>query len=165
MSFHARTTARHVRFATGYIGLGMMADAGRELDAIAAEDREAAEVLGAFADLHMAAKAWVPLAAVAQRLARRAPAEEKGWIHWAYALRELDRIEEARAVLLEAEPVHGKSSTVLHYNLACYHCLLGNKREARRRLRIAFEREEHWRAAALADHDLRAMWDEIAAMA
>jgi hypothetical protein len=53
-------------------------------------------------------------------------------------------------------------SAELHYNLACYACLLGDMKEARQRLEIACKMDDHFKASAL-DEDLRALWDDIAA--
>ena len=121
------TTARRLRYATGYIGLGMFNEASDELEAIEGEDRLFDEVLVLRSELYMQAKNWDLLIAVARELARSSSKCAKHRIEWAYALRELNRVAEAKAVLLEAEPLHGKKCALLHYNLACYHCLLGDR--------------------------------------
>jgi predicted Zn-dependent protease len=157
-------TRRHLEFASGYLELGMVTEASDELEAITGSDRLSAEVMQVRADLYMEGKEWELLLAVARELARQRPEAEKGWIYSAYALRELGRIGEAKAVLIAAEPKHGVACAVLHYNLACYHCLLGERAEARRRLAMACRMNPEWKAAALEDADLAALWDEIAAM-
>ncbi|MFM8336403.1 MAG: TPR end-of-group domain-containing protein, partial [Opitutaceae bacterium] len=81
----------------------------------------------------------------------------QGWIHWAYALRELGRIEQALAVLQEAEPLHPKVG-VIHFNLACYHCLLGDLPAAKRRLERACRIKPDWKKTALEDPDLKGLW-------
>ena len=154
-------TGRRLQFARGYIGLGMLDEAARELDAILAVDRPKPEVTSVWVDLHMEAKRWVQLERVGRTFARSQPQEDKGWISWAYALRELNRIEEAKAVLLEAEPLHGRTCGVLHYNLACYACLLGDRTEAKRRLAMACKMNREWKTAALDDPDLAAMRDDL----
>ena len=157
-------TSRHLQFASGYIDLGMLNEASDELEAIEGEDRLSPEVMSVRRDLYMEAKQWDLLLAVSRELARQRPKLDKGWIGWAFALRELQRVEEAKAVLLEAEPIHGKKSALLHYNLACYACLLGDHVEAKKRLRVACKMDKRWKSAALDDEDLKAMWDEIAAI-
>ncbi len=154
----SRVTARHLHHATGYLGLGMLNEASDELEAIDGEDRLSDDVLRLRSDLYMQAKEWDLLIAVARELARRDPEYNNAWIDWAYALRELDRVPEAKAVLLEAEPVHGKKCATLHYNLACYHCLLGELEDAKTRLRRACQMEERLKADALDDPDLKALW-------
>ena len=158
------STQRHLEFATGYLDLGMVTAAAEELEAIVGSDRLSDEVMGVRANLHLEAKQWDLLLAVARELTRRCPANEQGWVHAAYALRELGRIAEAKAVLLEAAPLHGRRCAVLHYNLACYYCLLGECTEAKRELSLACQMNAEWRRAALDDDDLKAMWTEIAAM-
>ena len=84
---------------------------------------------------------------------------ESGWIGWAYALRELNRVEEARAVLLDAEKYHGTNSAVLHYNLACYDALLGALKNARARLEKACRMDAQFKITAREDPDLVALWE------
>lgn len=157
-------TARRIRHANGYIGLGMTSEASDELESIEGEDRLSLEVMIVRSELYMQAKNWDLLVAVAREVVRCNPDSEKGWIDWAYALRELNRVKEAKAVLLEAEPRHGKSCGGLHYSLACYHCLLGELPEARERLRTACKMDKQWKAAALDDPDIEAIWGEVGVM-
>lgn len=157
------STRRRLEYASGFIGLGMLAEAEHELDQIAAPDRGSPAVLSAWLDLLMAGKAWDALIGAAHSLTALQPTEEKGWIFHAYALRELSRIAEAQAVLLQAEPLHGATCGVLHYNLACYACLLGDKAEARRRLALAAALDKSWLESALDDPDLASMRGEIRA--
>ncbi|MBI5689895.1 MAG: hypothetical protein HZC55_07320 [Verrucomicrobia bacterium] len=164
MSSVSKTSQRRLRHASGYIGLGMWAEADRELATIPAEEQGAEAVLAVRTDRHLEAKEWERLVAVAEELTRCHPTCEQGWIHRAFALRELQRIAEAKAVLLEAEPLHGRTSGVLHYNLACYHCLLGERPEARRRFRRACQMNPEWKESALQDSDLAALHAEIRRM-
>jgi Flp pilus assembly protein TadD len=139
----------------------MVNEAADELEAIDRDIRLSVEVLRVRVDLHMAAKQWNLVIAVAKPVCEASPKDEGAWIAWAYALREMQRVKEAQEVLLQAEPLHGNTCGVLHYNLACYACLLGNMQEARRRLSIAYKFDEHWSVSALDDEDLRALWDDI----
>jgi len=107
--------------------------------------------------LYMESKQWKPVTAVAKTLAEAKPECEKAWIAWAFALRELQRIAEAREVLLRAEQIHGPTSPVLHYNLACYYSLLGDLPEAKRRLSIACSMGDEWENEARSDPDLEAL--------
>jgi len=135
--------------------------AARELNTVVAHERSLPSVLTVWIDLHMNTCAWESVIAVSEKLTRASPADDKGWVSWAFALRELNRIEEARAVLLEAMPLHGKTCDLLHYNLACYECLLGNLPAAKRHLKTATQKDKHWREAALEDPDLEALWPDI----
>lgn len=158
------TTQRRLRYASGYIDLGMLKAASQELDTIEGIESMSPEVLSVRADLYMAARDWNLLVAVARDLARDHSSIDKGWIYWAYALRELGRVNEAQTVLLEAEPILGKTSIVLHHNLACYSCLLGDREEAIKRLRMVFEMDKSWKAQALEDPDLASMRNVIEEM-
>ncbi len=159
------TTAKRVSYALGYIGLGLVGLAADELEAVAGEDRLSLPVQLAFIELHLEAKNWDLLVAVAQRVARADPGQERAWIGWAYGLRCLERVGEARAVLREGDGHHAKTCALLHYNLACYECLLGDLPVARARFRRACALGGgNFKAMALDDPDLTALWDEIAAM-
>ena len=151
------TAEVRVRFVEGYLGLGMLRQAAAEIRAIRAKDRHLPAVLAARAELHLEAKEWEQLIAIGRELARRHPGTPQGWIHWAYALRELGRVEQALQVLLEAEPLHPKVG-VIHFNLACYHCLLGELEETKTRLRRACQLDEELKIGALEDPDLEALW-------
>src|ERR1041385_4558461 len=96
-------TRRHIEYASGYLALRMLDEAAEELEKIGFEDRLNADVLAARSDLYMEAKQWDLVIAVSKELARQQPKTEKGWINWAYALREMQRVKEAKLVLLEAQ--------------------------------------------------------------
>lgn len=155
------STHRHLQYAAGFIELGMFEDAVKELNAVVLHERESPSVLTVWIDVHMHTSSWENVIVISEKLTRASPADDKGWVSWAFALRELNRIEEARAVLLEAMPLHGKSCDLLHYNLACYECLLGNLPAAKRYLKTATQKDKHWKEAALDDPDLEALWPDI----
>ena len=157
-------TRRHLDYASGYIALGMFDDAANELEEVCFDDRLKPEVLRVRVELYHEAKEWDQLLAVAKGLAQASPDEEQGWISWAYALRELQRVSEAQEVLLKAESVYGQSSATLYYNLACYACLLGDIEEAKSRLSTACKMDADFKTSALDDPDLSAIWDNIAEM-
>lgn len=151
---------RRVEYASGFLALGMTAQAAEELGALAPADRQRREVLAAWCTLYSEIQDWPKMAETGEKLARADPDQDQGWISWAFALREMQQIGEARDVLLAAEPLHPNCGT-LHYNLACYHCLLGNMPEAERRLRRALALDRSWKKAALGDSDLTAMRERI----
>ena len=149
--------AKRIEYARGYLALGLLNEAFDELEALEGEERNALDVLETRAELHLASKQWAMVIANAEPVARAKPTSEEAWINWAYALSELNQVEEAKAVLRDAEPFHGRTSSVLHYNLACYHCLLGELDEAKRRLKVACQMEKQWKTAAKTDPDLQAL--------
>jgi Tfp pilus assembly protein PilF len=112
----------------------------------------------------METKAWDAVIELARAMTAKHPARERPWIALAFALREQQRIAEARDVLLAADVLHGAESALLHYNLACYYSLLGDQVTAKERLRRACKMDPDWKAQALNDTDLSALWDEISAL-
>ncbi|MES2697222.1 MAG: hypothetical protein V4773_27400 [Verrucomicrobiota bacterium] len=136
----------------------MSAAAAAELDRVKSADAHRLDVLEVRLDLHTQLRAWEQASGVGELLARLFPDYEGGWIGWAYALREMQHITEARAVLLEAEPKHGLKSAVLHFNLACYYALLGDVTVARQRLRRACQLDASFKQAAKDDPDLKSLW-------
>ncbi len=154
-------THRRIEYASGYLALGMVREAAAELRAVERADAGRAEVLLLWIALYHETKQWPRLVTVAKRLARLNPSADQGWISWAYALRELERVEEAQTVLREAEPLLAEPCAVLHYNLACYACLLGDREEARRRFLRATELDASFRESARDDPDLAAMREEL----
>lgn len=155
-------TRHRLDYFAGYLALGLVREATAELDAIEGDDRHALPVRLARVELAMAVEEWELVVALAQPLAQSTPQEERPWIAWAYALRELQRIEAARAVLLRAEPHHGATSVVLQFNLACYESLLGNFEAAQHRLRLAAKIDQGFcDDAAPGDPDLQPLWKAI----
>lgn len=158
------STRRHLQYASGFLELDMFRDAARELQAITRAEQNSPKVLSIRINLHMQARQWKRVITVSRQLVKAEPGDDKGWVSWAFALRELNRIEEAKQVLLKALPAHGQTCDVLHYNLACYECLLGNLPEAKRYLATAARKDKHWKESALDDPDLKALRSEIKQM-
>ena len=107
---------------------------------------------------------WDLAVTAAQEYAQRHPLEPKGWISWAFALRRLKSIPDAELILLEGEKRIGGTCALIHYNLACYRCQLGDRAGALQRLAVACRMDPHWKTAALDDPDLASLKDDIAAM-
>jgi Flp pilus assembly protein TadD len=158
------STQRRVSHSLGYVGLGMFKEAVTELDSITTADQFQPEVRAARIELQMAAKQWDKVIEIGSDLARTHPEIEHAWIAWAYALRELDRVVDARMVLFKAEPHHGQTSAVLHYNLACYDSLLGRLASAQARLDTACRMDKRFEAEARVDPDLQALRNDRARM-
>jgi hypothetical protein len=154
-------TARHVDYALGYIALGLLDEASDELEAVAFDDRRSVPVSRARVELHMAAKHWDIVIGFASALVDTSPELHEAWIAWAYALRELNRVVEALAVLDRGVLIHGDTHPVFHYNLACYHSLLGNFEDSRLCLTLACEAEKSLRTDAKTDPDLQPLRDKL----
>jgi Flp pilus assembly protein TadD len=70
------------------------------LEEIAPEDKNRKEVLGARVVLYMAAKKWDMAAAVASHLVKVEPENASWWNSLAYAVRRVEGVEKAEAILL-----------------------------------------------------------------
>jgi Flp pilus assembly protein TadD len=150
-------TRKHLDYALGYLQLNLVEEARKELTRIPRDERHQPDVQAVHVELAMAENNWERVVALAAPLTEIIPTIERPWIAWAYALRELQRVEEAREVLLKAESLLEKATVLVDYNLACYYCVLGDLREARRRLARVFKREPDWRGEASTDPDLAAL--------
>jgi tetratricopeptide (TPR) repeat protein len=147
------STATHLRYAAGFIALGLHADARDELAAITPADQDALPVLTLRAQVYAELEEWAAAAVLGALLCQRAPTEAGHWIQWAYAVRRDTGIPAAREILLTALALHPQES-ILHFNLACYDAQLGNLPSARAHLRNACVLESSCREMALADSDL-----------
>jgi hypothetical protein len=83
-------------------------------------------------------KNWAVCVELAKQLTSIAPNEAGAWIHYAYALHELRRTEEAYDVL-SSVVARFPSEVMIHYNLGCYACQIGKLTEASSRLQKAIE--------------------------
>lgn len=158
------STQRRLEYFSGFIQLGLLDEAAAELEAVVSSDRFFPEVLLARIELHMETKAWDAVIELSRAVTTAHPARERAWITLAFALREQQRIAEARDVLLAADVLHGAECALLHYNLACYYSLLGDQVTAKERLRRACKMDKSWKVEALHDTDLSALWGEIPAL-
>jgi tetratricopeptide (TPR) repeat protein len=155
----------HLRAAIGWLELGNSAEARGELDRIAPGHRNHPDVLEASWRIGAQEKDWTSALEIARRLVGADPANPAGWIHQSYSLHELKRTREAYDLLLPAIDQFPELSTI-PYNLACYLCQLGDLDQARRWLARAVELrgKEDIKSVALADPDLKPMWEEIQLM-
>ena len=90
---------------------------------------------------------------IAKHLAESYPDQSGGWMHWAFALREMDGVEQAKEVALRGLKLH-PDEAILHYNLACYLSLLGEFEPAKKDLNRACVADERLKALATEDVDL-----------
>ncbi len=148
---------KHLAYAFGYLELGLPAEARTELSSLSPEFLATAPALSVRIEIAMAQSAWGEVIALAPELIGHDSALERPWVAWAYALRELERIGEAQETLLAGSRLIARPSLLVHYNLACYACLLGDLDEARRLLAAIYARDKSWRETARADPDLAAL--------
>src|SRR5215207_6698935 len=116
----------HAQAAVGWLELGSVMEARRELDAISPAHREHPDVLEAWWPILAQEKNWEAALASAEKLVAQAPERQSGWVQQSYALHELKRTREACGRLVQVVEKF-RDVYVIPYNLACYQCQLGNK--------------------------------------
>ena len=158
------TDVHHLRAAEGWLELGLYDDAIAELALIPADRQEHPDVLEVRWELFATKKNWDAALEIASTLLRNNPECQMSWLHHAYALRRASKggLEKASDALLPAAKKFPKEP-VIPFNLACYACQMGKLDDARDWLRRAFKigGKKHMKLMALADDDLKPLWDEI----
>ena len=139
----------------------MFLDANAELEEIDPEVRHVPEVLEIRVQIYQALKKWELMQTVAKKLAEYDAKNPQWAISWAYAARRADSIQAAKRILLEAVEQHPQHA-LMHYNLACYECQLGDLEVGKTRLEHALKIDPQLRVMALDDEDLKPLWDQIA---
>ena len=145
-----------IRAASGWLELGMPDDALEELDALQGEDREERKVLELKLSAEMAKEQWKEGAVTAEKLCRMAVDEPDFFLSVAFCLHETGETEEARNWLQRGPEVLSEFP-VYHYNMACYHWMLGEKERAKNHLAKAIDMDEGFLEAAREDKDLVGM--------
>ncbi|MDQ8196871.1 tetratricopeptide repeat protein [Pelagicoccus enzymogenes] len=151
-------TSTRVSYANGYIELGMLKEASEELDAIEPSERLMDDVLLVRSRLYLEARNWELMEAVSKQLAEQTPSSRHAWINWAYALREMERNEEAKNIALRALVLHPQEP-VLWFNLACYCSLLGQYQDASDHLDSAIKLDRDFEQESVDDPDLEGLWN------
>lgn len=144
---------RRLMHARGYLGLGLLADAEREL-VLAEEGGAGAAAVEEMRLLLLHEKQeWAELRDFTRSIIARGGADAGVWISRAYATRRADSLAAAEAVLLEAEN-HFPAEPTIQFNLGCYACQRGDLATARKRVERAIALEPRFREAAANDPDL-----------
>ena len=146
--------------AVGYVELGMFQDANDQLEKIDPFNRAAPEVLAVRLAIYHGLKKWELMQQIAKRLKEFQPDNVEWTISLAYATRRAYSIDVAMEILIDAKSKFPREAAI-PYNLACYHCQLGEMETAKRYLKKVFEIDLSWRMAALEDEDLRPLWDSL----
>lgn len=155
----------YLNAAIGWMELGNPDEAIAELEMIAQENRNHPHALEVRWRIHATAENWTEALTVARKFLEVAPDSPIGWINQSYSLHELKRTEEALEALMQAATKFPTAS-IIPYNLACYACQLGQLELARQCLAVAVElkSKDEIKAMALADLDLKPLWDFVHAL-
>ena len=155
---HTAGTQRCLRAADGYLYLGLVEEALRELDAIHGDEQSAAAVLLARIRVLLHMKEWRAAEALSGTGARLHPDEGEFTVQRAFALHQMDKGQAAAAALLAA-PEWIRRTGILHYNLACYQARLGDLSQARECIDAAIQMNAGIKKNARLDPDLQALWN------
>ncbi len=151
-------TETRLQYANGYLDLGMTKEAALELDSIEDKEPFLAEYLTTRIRLHLGTRKWKQMETVSQRLAELEPENPFGWVNWAYALRERNKVKDALSVA-EAGLEFVPEEAVLWFNFACYCSLLGQVEAASHHLDEAIRLDKAFEAEAVNDPDLDNFWE------
>jgi tetratricopeptide (TPR) repeat protein len=158
--------SRHIQSYADCIGLGISDEGANEPENVDQDDRTKQEVLAVRADIYLAMRVeyniaiekWDLAADISKYLAEKYPEQPQWWVHWANALKEMQRLKEAKKVAMRGLKMH-PDLTVLHFNIACYDALLGKFRSARKRLHRAIKQNPRLQDFTLNDPDLVRLQD------
>lgn len=157
-----------MRAAEGWLELGDVGTAFKELEQIASFYRLRPEVLQLQWRLHAAAAQWNCAFTLAGHLCHLLPGEAQCWVWRAHAARRMQSGGTGAAFDLLSE-VAGQfpRDPFIPYALACYSCQMGRIDRALEWLAHALDIAEaqgtrrHWRLIALGEGDLEPIWPEL----
>jgi len=154
--------SHYLNAAQGWLQLGDWNEANEELERIQPRLRSHPEVLKVRWAIYRRAEKLDSCLPIATAIRTLAPDDPDGWVLHAQSLYHVKRYAEAAEVItpaLERFP----DDFNLHYDAACYACLLGDLAKAKTLLEKAFSingSAEH-KMHALHDPDFERLWREI----
>ncbi|HZJ38503.1 MAG TPA: hypothetical protein VFD18_04965 [Chthoniobacterales bacterium] len=151
----------YLEAAKGWIILGDLKEANRELDRITQTQQKHPDVLEVRFAIYSKARKWVVCMELAAAMLDLAPERPTAWINSAQTLHELKQTQDAWNALYAVRERFPKVATI-PYNLACYACKLGRIDDSRKWLRKAVALGgDQFRRMALAEADLQPLWKQI----
>jgi tetratricopeptide (TPR) repeat protein len=158
----AAPDSHYLAAAQGWLELGDWASANQELDKINPTFCIHTAVLQTRYRVYAAGRQWAMAAAMARALTVMNPAYAMGWIDWAYALYELNRVDEAQHLLLTVVEKFPRDY-LIRYSLACYTCRLGDYKEALHWLEKAIQLADAngVRQMVVNNPDLQPLWNQL----
>lgn len=142
----------------GYLQLEMPEDALAELHNTPKEKQGTERYKELLLATQMMLEHWTPAAETARELCKINIKEKSYFIHAAFCLHEIGNTLEALRQLLMGPPVL-LGDPLYHYNLACYHSVLGNLKDAQGCLNQAFKLDPDLEELAPKDKDLKPLFN------
>lgn len=151
---------RRIAAAQGYLELGLIEEARRELKPLTDLLARRADVIELHLLCLMAEQRWQEALTFAENLIRAEPHEPGGYIHAAYCLHELGSTSIALELLIKG-PKSLRTKSVFYYNVGCYNARLGQINDALKFLQRSFEMDGSLRHAARKDPDLAHLHSQL----
>lgn len=147
-----------LRSALGWLELGLPEEALEELNNLSASQRMRRQALELKLLAEMKGGYWNAGADTGRLLCLREPAEPRFFLHAASCLHETGDTMAARNWLMTG-PSALIQDPIFHYNIACYHAVLGERKQAKSHLRRAFSMDETLKHKAREEDDLTLLGD------
>jgi len=154
----AVATSSTLQAAQGWLEIGLPVEALCELRSLSAAEQRSPEVLRLRLAAEMEIKRWNAASDTARLLCLRQPGDAGAYMQAAYCLHETGDTLAARDWLLRG-PGELLAEPLFHYNIACYHAVLGEREGALRHLARAIEMDPSLRQIAAGDEDLESLED------
>lgn len=152
-----------IRAAQGYLEIGMVEDALRELESLPENEQMSNESLSVYVEIYRETREWARMENIAQLLCQTDKQNVKRWLDCAFARYHSESLESARATLLVATR-RFPNEALVHFQLACCECQLGNIAEAKKHLNQSKKLCPICRVLALTDEgDLDLIWQNYSA--
>ena len=145
-------------FVRGYLELGMLVAAERELSRLSVKHRCYADVIELRIRVLFERGRFEKAAWLARSAAKVYPGVAEFYLYAAHAYEALDRPDEAKAVWVSAPSLFHVSG-IFHYTLARFEAKLGNNSSARAHIALAIELDPAIQERAENDLGMRALLD------
>ncbi len=144
----------------GYIDIGMLDEASREIEKLPSEKRTSPEALEMNIVITILKKDLDEALSLCEEFTEKYPDKHAGFIQGAYCLHATKQTQDA-IDFLQSGPKTLLDEPVYFYNLACYEVALERNQAALTWLNQSIEMKPANRRVALADPDLSALRSEI----
>jgi tetratricopeptide (TPR) repeat protein len=151
---------RTLTAAQGFFQLGMWNESWNELETLAPETRNRAQVILLRVMIYNNLNRWEEASIIGTGALRHYPDFGALYVATAYALWHHSGPAEAKAVIAAGEP-YLEEEAIFHVMLACYDSALGHLYEAKECLQRAFELDPAFKLRSLDEPDLASVWDSL----
>lgn len=148
-----------LKFIRGYLELGMLSAAERELGLLSVRHRCYADVIELRIRVMFERRRFEKAAWLARSAAKVYPGVAEFYLYAAHAYEALDRPDQAKAIWVSA-PSMFHVSGIFHYTLARFEAQLGNDSSARAHIALAIELDPEIQHRAERDPGMRELLDD-----